>query len=844
MRRSEGLDHLVRDTRYGLRLLGRSPIFTAIAMLTLALGIGANAAIFQLIDVIGLRRLGIPHPEQLAEVRPDGPQAFGSYDGVNAKATYPLWQEISARQQAFSAMFAWGDSGFLVGRGVEARHVRGLWVSGSFFPVLGLAPERGRLLGPDDDRRACGAGSAVVSHAFWQSSLGARESAIGSALTVFEQPFTIVGVAPASFTGLEVGQTFDVALPLCSAALVDARLEQRERWWLTVMGRLAPTWTIARADEHMRMLSASVLDATIPRGYDAALVDGYRRQRFGVFAADRGVSRFRESHWTSLSLLLGLTGLVLLITCGNLATLMLARASARGREVAVRVAIGATRRRLVSQMLIESLLLAAGGAALAVPVALLSGHTLVNFIETPDTPITLALSADWRLMTFVGSAATLAAVLFGLLPALRVSMADPLALLRQSSRGLTVDSHRARFQRGLVVAQVAVSVVLVLSALLFVQTFRNLAAVDPGFESDHTMAIRFSDPASADLPAERKIAFQQQMTSAVRSVPGVVAAASSTHVPLSGALWAHFFRVAGTAANNRRASRFAYVGPGYFDTLKIARRSGRDFTDLDTARSRRVMLVNESFVRRHLGGREPIGTMIHTLEEPGFPESHYEIIGVVGDTKYADLRDENCWCDSPSGSTAPIAYVPIAQNPSPYAWEPVMLRVSTASDGLMSSIAQRIAQLSPTITVELIELKTLVRTRVARERLIAWLAGAFGLLATALVIVGLYGLIAYLAVSRRHEIGIRLSLGSTRPQIVRLLLRDNLLLMTAGLAAGLPLALAAMRAAGTLLFGLSATNLPTMVAAMSVLACAGMLAAAVPAWRAARIPPDEALRCE
>ena len=843
-RRVAFAENVIRDMRDGMRLLRRSPIFTTVAILSLALGIGANAAIFQLIDTIRLRSLAIANPQELAEVRAEGPQAFGSYEGINAKATYPLWELIHAHQSAFSAMFAWGDTGFLVGRGVEARRARGLWVSGGLFPALGIAPERGRLLGPGDDRRGCGAGSLVVSHAFWRTYFGGRESAIGSTLTLFDQPFTVVGVTPPSFTGLEVGRTFDVAVPICSAALLDARVEQRDRWWLTIMGRLKPAWTIARADAHLRSLSEGFLDATIPPGYDAGLIDGYRRLRFGVFPAGRGVSRLRDVHGTSLSLLWGLTGLVLLMTCGNLATLMLARASAREREMAVRVAIGASRARLMSQMLVESLLVAVGGAALAVPVALVSGRALVAILDTSTNPVNLNLTMDWRLVMFVGAIATLAAVLFGLVPALRVSMVDPLAAMRQASRGLTVDRHRARLQRGLVVAQIAVSLVLVFSALLFFRTFRNLAAVDTGFEPDRTIAVVFADRTSQDLPVEQKVAFQEQLTSEIRSVPGVAAAASSTHLPLSGSMWSHFFRVIGAARSSRKASRFAYVSPGYFDTLKVPIRSGRDFVALDNARSRRVMLVNESFVRSHLDGLNPIGTTLRTIAESGFPETTYEIIGVVGDTKYADLREEDCWCDTARGSMAPIAYVPIAQNPSPYAWAPVIVRSSTSLAGFTSTIGQRVQRLNPAIAVDFIELKTQIRERLVGERMIAWLAGAFGILAMALVAVGVYGIIAYLAVSRRHEIGIRLSLGSTREQIMGLVLRDNLWLMGAGLAIGLPLAVAAMRGTGALLFGLTPTDVPTVVGAACLLASAGALAAAFPAWRAAKIRPDVALRCD
>ena len=838
------MENLIRDTRYGLRLLARSPIFTATAVLSLALGIGANAAIFHLIDSLTLRSLAVVKPHELVEVRPDGPQAYGTYDGANSKATYPLWEQIRANQSALSATFAWGNGEFVVGRGAEARLAGGLWVSGDFFSVLGIPPYRGRLFGPADDRRGCGAGPAVVSHAFWQSHLGGRESAIGTTLTLLDQPFTIVGVTPPSFTGLEVGQTFDIALPLCAVALWDSRLDRRDRWWLTIMGRLGPDWTIARANEQLRALSPGVLDATIPPDYDAGLVQGYRAIHFGVVPAARGVSRLREAHGTSLTLLMGLTALVLLITCNNLATLVLARANAREREMAVRVAIGASRRRLISQMLIESVLLAAAGAWLAVPLALLCGRALVSFLETSTNSIYLNLTADWRLASFVGAAAALTVLLFGLIPALRVSLVDPIVAMRHTSRGLTLDRRRARLQRVLVVGQIAISLVLIFSALLFVQTFRNLASVDPGFEQDRTIAVIFLDRTSEELPSAHKIAFQEELTRAIRSLPGVAAAASSTHVPLSGSMWSHFFHVTGAERTARKASRFAYVGPGYFETLRIPLRSGRDFQEFDTARSQRVMVVNESFVRSHLAGGNPLGTIVRTLAEPGFPETSYEIVGVVGDTKYADLRDENCWCDRAGGTMAPIAYVPIAQNPSPYAWAAVMARSELPVGAMTTSIARRVEQLNSSIVTHVTELKARVRERLVGERLIAWLAGAFGVLATVLVIAGLYGIIAYLAVTRRNEIGIRLSLGATRAQIVRLVLRDNLWLLGFGLAIGLPLAVVVMRGAGALLFGLTPMDVPTVVAAACLLALAGVLAGAVPAWRAAQVRPEVALRCE
>ena len=828
------VDHLIRDARYGLRVLGRSPVFAAVAILSLALGIGANAAIFQLIDTVRFRSLPVADPQGLVEVRADGVNGFGISADFNSEVTYPLWEQIRDHQTAFASMFAWGDAQFLVGRGGETRRARGLWASGDFFRALGITPEQGRLLTPADDQRGCGAGAAVVSDAFWRSHLGGREAAIGSALTVLDQPFTVVGVTPAGFTGLEVGQSFDIALPLCSAALWGDSLDRRDFWWLTVMGRLKPDWTIPRANAYLRALSPGLLDGTVPSGYGAELTARYRAFRFGVVPAGRGVSRLRGAYNPSLSLLFSLTGLVLLMTCANLATLTLARASAREREIAVRVAIGASRSRVVSQMLIDSLLVAVGGAALALPVALLSGRALVAFLDTSASPVVLNLTADWRLIAFVGGVAVFTSLLFGLVPALRVSFVDPIVAMRQSSRGLTVDRHRARFQRGLVAGQIAVSLVLVVSALLFVRSFRNLARVDTGFEQEGTIAVTLLDRQAEALSVEQRVAFQQRLTDEIRSVPGVAAAASSTQIPLSGASWFHFFRIPSLAGDEQRASRFTYVSPGYFETLKIPVLSGRDFQDFDNAGSRRVTLVNESFVRHQFGGRSPIGLTLRTIAEAGFPERTYEIIGVVGNTKYSDLREE----------MQPIAFVPIAQTPSLQPWAPVIVRSSTPLPGVTAAIGQRVKKLNPAIAIQYTELKSQSRERLVAERTTAWLAGAFGVLAIVMVTVGLYGIIAYLAASRRHEIGIRLSLGSTRGQIVTLVLRESLWLLALGLLIGLPVAAAAMRGARALLFGLSPTDLTTMVGATAVLAVPAGLAGCVPAWRAARVDPHVALRCD
>jgi predicted permease len=827
------LDNTLRDLRHAVRLLRRSPVFTAVAVCSLAVGIGANAAIFQLIDLVQLRRLPIVHPQELAEVRVNGVKNFGVSDGFTSEITYPLWEQIRDHHQAFTGVFAWGRFQPLAGRGAEAQRVRALWATGDFFSVLGVAPERGRLLAASDDWRGCGAGAVVVSHAFWQRYFGGQDSAIGSRLPILDQSFTVVGVTPASFTGLEVGRTFDVVVPVCSAAMWGDALDQRHYWWLTVMGRLRPGWTLAQASDHMQTISPRLIDATVPSGYSAESTARYRAFRLGALPAGRGVSRLRTEYGTSLWLLLGMTGLVLLITCGNLATLMLARASAREREVTLRVAIGASRRRIVSQLLVESLLIGGIGAALSIPVALLSSRALVMFLTTTTNPVHLNLSPDWRVVSFASLVAVLTSILFGLVPALRLSLVSPNGVLRQAARGLTVDRGRSAFQRALVVGQIAISLVLVVSALLFVRSFWNLLGMDTGFQQERVLSVAFLDLAPGRLSMDQRIAFQQALADEIGATPGVIAAASSTHVPLNGAAWSQAFRLTDIAPNVRKGSRLSYVGPGYFDTLGIPLVAGRQISRLDSAASRRVMVVNEAFVRTHLDGVTPLGTRLRTFAEPGYPETTYEIVGVVRDTVYSNVRD----------GKPPIAFVPIAQHPSPRPWAGVLVRASGPTAGVIARIKARVAKLKPGMTAQASDLGGQIREGFVGQRMLAWLAGALSALATTLAAVGLFGLIAYLSTGRRNEIGIRLSLGSTRGQIIALMLRDSVWLVGLGLALGLPAAFLVIRGVSSLLFGVSPTS-QILVGAAMLLATVAAVSGGIPAWRASRLNPIVALRCE
>ncbi len=829
MRRVNLIENTLLDLRYAGRTLRRSPGFTAVAILSLALGIGANAAIFQLFNAVRLRSLPVANPQELAEVQiAGGNHGFGVQTGVNSELTNPLWERIRQRQEAFSGIFAWGNFTFSVGQGAEARRVRGLWVSGDLFPTLGVRPARGRLFTADDDRRGCGtAAGAVISYEFWQSHFGGDDSAIGKPLTVVGQPLTAIGVTPPEFFGLEVGKGFDVALPVCTAA---GALDRLDYFWLVVMGRLKPGWTLTQASAHLNAISPGIFEETTPPGYSSSNNEFYRAFRLTALPAGQGVSRLRMNYGTSLWLLLGITGLVLLIACANLANLMLARANAREREIAVRVALGASRGRLIRQTLSESLLLAGFGAAIGTGLARLMSRSLISFLNTEGDALRLDLSSDWRVLVFTVSVAVLTCVVFGIAPALRASQIEPVAAMRSGGRGLTY-RERFSFQRYFVIGQIAISLALLVGALLFVRSFRNLITLDAGFRQNEILFVD-TDFDRLRLPRERRVQFQTNLLEQIRALPQVKSAATSTCKPLTGPCWNLGVRAPGAQGEQEGGSRFTYVSPGYFKTMEIPFLAGRDFNDFDTATSRQVALVNETFARRFLANRNPVGALVRTVAEPDFPETLYEVIGVVKDTKYANLRED----------IPPIAYVPAAQHPSPGPWANVVIRSSAPLTEVINQVRRKVGALGPDITVQFKVFETQIREGLIRERLMAWLAGFFGILAAVLAMIGLYGVISYMVLRRRNEIGIRLALGASRADIVLLILREMAALLLVGLGIGTVVSLAAAQGAGALLFGLSPHDAPTLIASACLLAAVAGLASFVPALRASRVDPMIALR--
>ncbi|PYK97941.1 MAG: hypothetical protein DME19_14410 [Verrucomicrobia bacterium] len=719
-----------------------------------------------------------------------------------------------------------------MGTDVETRMVRSLWASGEFFSVLGVSPLRGRLFSAEDDLRGAGPGGMVISYAFWQSEFGGQDSAIGKSLTLGDRVFQIIGVTPPSFFGLEVGKNFDVAVPVSTRALWwDNVLDRRDAWWLRVMGRLKPGSTRAQAAEYAKAISPGIMEATVPTGYGPGSGETYRKCRLSAFAAGTGVSQLRSEYERSLWLLLGITGLVLVTACVNLANLSLARASARAREIAVRLALGASRARLIRQLLSESLLLAGAGAAAGAGLAHWLSRSMVWFLATQGNRLNLDLDADWRVLAFTSVVAVLTCVLFGLTPAIRSSRIAPGAALSAGGRGIAGNRERFALQRGLCVLQMAVSLVLLSGALLLVRSFWNLITLHPGFRQDGILVTYVS---FAHQPAERYEVLKRELLEKIRSIPQVRAASTTSHIPLSGSSWTMGVRVTGPQGVKDGSSKITWVSPDFFKTMEIPVLSGRDFNDRDTATSPKVALVNETFVRRYLGNVNPIGATVRTGAEPNYPEAAYEVIGVVRDTKYSNLRQE----------IPPIAFAPAPQHPVPGPWAAIMIRSSGPLPGVIATVKQRTAELDPSIRLGTSVLRTQVREGLARERLMAWLSGFFGVLAAVLVMVGLYGLIAYITWTRRNELGIRLALGAQTGDILWLVLRQGLQLAALGIAIGLAGALALTGFLRGLLFGVAPTDPPTLIAISFLLLAVAFVACWLPARRAARIHPMEALRCE
>ena len=832
-------DSLWQDLRYTFRLLRLNPGFFAVAAISLALGIGANTAIFQLIDSVRLRQLPVAHPEQLVEVKiaKNDHCCSGNFSDRHPNFTHPQWEQIRDRQQAFSNVFAWADDRFDLSETGERRYAEGLWMSGAMFHTLGVRPLLGRLIANEDDRPGCGSPGAVLGYSFWQREFGGDPRAVGQTISLDRRRVPVLGIAPANFFGVEVGRGFDVALPVCAepwfAAADESRLAKRQDWWLAIIGRLQPGWTANRATAQLKAISAAVFENTVPPNYRPDMAKFYLGYKLETLAAGSGVSSLRERYEEPLVLLLGIAGLVLLIACANLANLLLARASSREREMAIRLAMGAERGRLIRQLLEESLLLSLVGAALGAVLAAFLSRYLVSFLTTGANPLFLDLQPSWRVLGFTAAVAILTCVLFGLAPALRATRADPASAMKTAGRGLTASRERLGLRRALVSSQVALSLVLLIGALLFVRSLRNLLTLDAGFREDGLLVAQ-ADISHLNFPLARRSVFLRDLLDRVRTTPGVEDAASAAIVPVSGSGWNNTIEVLGAPKQNRPVPWFNRVSTGFFRNLQTPLVAGRDFEEHDTASSTPVAVVNQSFVAKFLPGANPLGRQFRILVGPGEPEQIFQIVGVVKNSKYRSLRDE----------FEPTAFLTAAQEKEPGTRTKLIVRSHASIGPLLAALRKTILSGSPGISVEFKVFKTQIAESLLRERLMAALSGFFGFLAAALASVGLYGVISYMVARRRAEIGIRMALGASRGDVVKLVAREVALLLGTGLLVGTALSIAFARTASALLYGLRPTDPATITFAALLLASVAAAASFLPALRASRVDPMAALREE
>jgi putative ABC transport system permease protein len=831
----EWLESAAQDLKYALRRLVKSPGFTLAAIATLALGIGANTAIFELLDAVLLQSLPVANPQELAEVRVvDMDKARGSYSSEYPAITNPIWEKLREDHQGFSGIAAWTDTVFSRDSGGDARFANGLWVSGDFFRVLGVRPIQGRVFTAEDDRRGCGLPGAVISYGFWQQEYGGGP-ALGRKLMLNDKPVEVIGVTPASFFGVDVGRSFDVALPVCSQPFLETRnrLDASTQWWLSLIGRLDPSWPLERVAAHLGAVSPAIFATTLRPDYPVESVKDYLAMKLTAAPSAAGVSMLRETYSDPLRFLLGISGLVLLITCANLASLMLARTSAREREMAVRLAIGAGRWRLIRQVLSESLLMSLAGAVAGAVLARTLSRGLVAFLNTANNPVSLDFKQDWRLFAFLLAVSLLTCVLFGLAPALRASRTAPGAAMKTGGHGMTTSRGGLGFRGALVVSQVALSLVLLFGALLFSESLRNLLTDDPGFQAKGVL-IAGLDFVRLQIPVEKRGVMQRELLDRIRAIPGVDAAANTNIIPLSGAGWGNTVWIDGHDSTQRQDSNFSSVSPQYFKTLGVPMLAGRDFNDGDTTQSPRAAIVNETFARQ-LGLREnPIGMRFRREATPNSPEQVNEIVGLVRDTKYNRIR-------RPAGA---IAYLDGTQDKDADTSMQVLVRSKLPMEAVEAAIRRTVREVSSGISFNFVGLQDQIGQSLLAERLLATLSGFFGALAVVLAMIGLYGVMSYTVAERTSEIGIRMALGARRADVTAMILRKAATLLVAGLALGAGLSLAAASAASALLFGLKPRDPVTLGIAAAVLAAVALGASYLPARRAAALDPIASLKNE
>ena len=835
-RRTQVIDTLLHDIRYALRMLRKSPGFTAVAVLTLALGIGANTAIFSLIDAVMLRMLPVQNPQQLVQILFSSPTT----SRLRPNVTNPIWEQVRDHQDVFDAVFAWSPTDFDLANGGQENTISGIYASGSYFRTLGVRPAAGRLLAVSDDVRGC-SGVAVLGYGFWQSRYDGAASAIGSFIRLNGHSFPIVGVAQRGFTGTDVGTPLDVAIPICAEAILDGKdssLDRRSDWWLRMMGRLRPGMSLEQAHARMKALSPSFFGAVVPQDWPSKYQDIFRKYAFAVVPGATGAGGpfgLRGQYRQPLEILMFVVGLVLLIACANIASLLLARSAARQKEIAVRLSLGASRGRLIRQVLTESLVLSAVGALLGILFARWGAALLVRFVSTQQNAVFLDLNVDGQVLAFTIGVTFLCGVLFGISPAFRSTRVSAMSAMKEGqARAIGGRSHSAS-ARWIVAAQVALSLILLVGTGLFIRTFTNLMTLNAGFDRDNVLMVE-TNIHNAQIPDAARAPLYAQMLARLQALPGVVSAGQCWMTPLSGRMWDNSLAIPGGSlpAGADPDVLLNWVTPDFFAAMRTPVLEGRAFDARDSAASTPVVIVNQLLARTYFPGQNPIGKHLAANNKGMLTAQPMEIIGVTQDAKYTSLRDD----------FQPEAYFPLAQVGAVGEDTTFEIRTAINPPAIMPAVRDAMAAVNKSASLRFTTLKQEADDSVLQEHLMAVLSGFFGGLALLLTAIGLYGVLAYVVTLRTHEIGVRMALGAQQSFILRLVMRDAAIVLLAGIAAGLLGSIWITRLVKGLLFGLTPNDPLTVALAVAAMLLVAFVATYIPARRAMRVDPVVALRYE
>ncbi len=829
--------HLLQDITFALRTFAKARLFVVVAVLSIAFGIGANTAIFSLTDQLLMRQLPVTDPGQLVMFSAIG-RHYGSNQGAN-RISYPMYQDFRERNKVFSSMFCFREIDMSLNYGGRTERVAGELVSGNYFPSLGIKAALGRLFTAEDDRFQGAQPVVVLSFGYWQSRFAGNPGVIGRKLNVNGYPMTIIGVSQAGFPGVDPGFDRQVRVPMMMAPKMGRYMDLNDRRsrWITAFGRLKPGVTAQQAKASVQPLFHQILqmEVTLKDFAKAApeMKRAFLQMSMDVLPASNGRSQLRGQFSKPLLVLMATVALVLLIACANVANLLIARATSRQKEVAVRLALGSSRRRIVSQLLVESLLLSLAGGVAGLLIAVWTDHALISFLPPTSVPLAISAVPDWRVLGFNLGLSILTGILFGLIPALQSTRPNLAGTLKDQA-GAVAGGTSTGVRKALVVAQISLSVLLLIGAGLFIRSLQKLKDLDPGFHTTNLLAFKV-DPTLNGYTPERTRNFYEQLKQNLEGLPGVNSSALAVMPVMEGDEWDQWVTIDSYAPKTGELPdpHMNFLFPDYFRTMEIGLLAGRDFRMTDSLTAPKVCIVNDVFAKKYFGTVNAVGHKIGMGIDPG-TKTDITIVGVVHGTKYESMRDE-----VPPEMFRPYRQLEFGTGITAY------LRTTQSPEEVFNTIRKRVHDLDANLPVfEMVTLEKQMEDSLVTERLVASLSSVFGVLATLLASIGLYGVMAYTVARRTREIGIRMAIGAGKGDVLSLVMREVFLLLAIGMAIALPASWLLSQYVRSQLYGVDPVDPLSVTSAVIAITAVALLAGYVPARRATQIDPMRALRYE